>query len=126
MLIKTLALYSLVYIAGITSSMAVHQVIPSAGTAARFQSGTASGTPVVAGQIADRSLKSDRLPTKRQVNDNAPLEVPVQIAPHPKFKTDCKPPIDVLGRCFAAGRVNYKAGSTLVARTMSLPPEQSL
>jgi hypothetical protein len=110
MLIKTLALYSLVYIAGITSSMAVHQVIPSAGTAARFQSGTASGTPVVAGQIANRSLKSDRLPTNHQVNDNAPLEVPVQIAPHPKFKTDCKPPIDVLGRCFATAKVNYKLG----------------
>ena len=110
MFIKTLALYSLIYIAGITSSMAVHEVILSADTAARFQSGTGGGTPIFTRQIADRSLKSDRLPTKRQVNDNAPLQVPVQIAPHPKFKTDCKPPIDVLGRCFAAARVNYKVG----------------
>jgi hypothetical protein len=113
MLIKTVALYSLIYIAGITSSMAVHQVIPSAGTAARFQSGTGGGTPIFTRQIANRSVKSDRLPikqAKRQVNDKAPLQVPVQIAPNPKFKTDCKPPIDVLGRCFADAGVNYKVG----------------
>ena len=60
MLIKTLALYSLVYIAGITSSMAVHQVIPSAAT--RFQSAPGDGTPSVTRQIAKRSLKSDKLP----------------------------------------------------------------
>src|SRR4051794_4886628 len=81
MLIKTLALYSLVYIAGITSSMAVHQVIPSAGTAARVQSGTVSGTPLVTGQIANRSLKSDRLPIKRamhEVNDKSRLQGPLK------------------------------------------------
>ena len=111
MLIKTLAFYSLVYIAGITSSMAVHQVIPSAGTAAGFQSGTGGGIPIFTRQIANRSLKSDRLPikqAKRQVNDKAPLQVPAQIAPNPKVKTDCKPPIDVLGRCFAEARANKK------------------
>ena len=111
MLIKTLALYSLVYIAGITSSMAVHQVIPSAGTAARVQSGTVSGTPLVTGQIANRSLKSDRLPIKRamhEVNDKSRLQGPLKIARNPKFKTDCKPPIDVLGRCFAEARANQK------------------
>src|SRR3954453_725787 len=113
MLIKTLALYSLVYIAGITSSMAVHQVIPSAGTAARIQSSTASGTPLVTGQIANRSLKSDRLlikQPKHQVDDKVRSQRPVQITPNPKFKTDCKPPIDVLGRCFADARVSYKVG----------------
>jgi hypothetical protein len=47
MLIKTLALYSAINIAGITSSLAVHQVIPSAGTAARSQSGSAGGTPIL-------------------------------------------------------------------------------
>jgi hypothetical protein len=111
MLIKTLALYSLVYIAGITSSMAVHQVIPSAGTAARFQSGTGGGTPIFNGQIANRSLKSDRLPikqAKRQVNEKAPLQVPAQVAPNTKIKSDCKPPIDVVGRCFAGARANQK------------------
>ena len=111
MLIKTLALYSLVYVAGITSSMALHQVIPSAGTVAGFQSRTGGGTPIFTRQIANRSLKSDRLPikqAKRQVNDKAPLQVPAQIAPNPKVKTDCKPPIDVLGRCFAEARANQK------------------
>ena len=111
MLIKTLALYSVIYIAGITSSMAVHQVIPSAGTAARFQSGTGGGTRIFTRQSANRSVKSDRLPikqAKRQVNDKAPLQAPVQIAPNPKIKTECKPPIDVLGRCFAGARVDHK------------------
>jgi hypothetical protein len=107
-------LHSLTYIVGITSAMAVHQVIPSPGTAARFQSGTGGRTPIFTHQIANRSLKRDRLPIKQakpQVNDKAPVvQVPAQIAPNPKFKTDCKPPIDVVGRCFADARVNYTVG----------------
>src|SRR3954463_11637181 len=94
MLIKTLALYSLVYIAGITSSMAVHQVIPSAGTAARVQSGTVSGTPLVTGQIANRSLKSDRLPIKRamhEVNDKSRLQGPLKIARNPSKRIVSRP-----------------------------------
>jgi hypothetical protein len=113
MLIKTLALHSLTYIVGITSAMAVHQVIPSPGTAARFQWGTGGGTPIFTHQIANRSLKSDRLPirqAKSRADDSAPLQVPAQIAPNPKFKTGCKPPIDVVGRCFADARVNSKIG----------------
>jgi hypothetical protein len=80
--------------------MAVHQVMPS-DTAARFQSGT--GTTAIIAQ-PNRSIKSDRLPNKQakpQVNENAPVQVPAQITPNPKFKTYCKPPIDILGRCFA-------------------------
>jgi hypothetical protein len=90
----------------------VHEVILSPGTGPRFQSDTGGGTPMFARQIANRSLKSDRLPinqAKRQVDRDAPL-LQVPIAPNPQFKTDCKPPIDVLGRCFADARVNYKVG----------------
>jgi hypothetical protein len=105
MLIKTL--HSLTYLVGITSSVAV--IIPS-DTVARFQSDTGT-TAIITQQIVDRAIKSDRLPirqAKAQVNDKAPIQVPPQITPNPKFKTDCKPPIDILGRCFAEARVNHK------------------
>jgi hypothetical protein len=87
----------------------LHQVIPS-DTAVRLQSGTGT-TAIIAQQIANRSTKTDRLPimqAKPQVNDKAPVQVPAQITPNPKFKTDCKPLIDILGRCFADARVNHK------------------
>jgi hypothetical protein len=108
MLIKTLTLYSLTYLVGITSSVAVHQAIPS-DTAARFQSVTGT-TEMITQQIVNRSIKSDRLSieqAKLRVNDKTPIQVPAQITPNPKFKTDCKPPMDILGRCFADARVNH-------------------
>ncbi|MDE5454186.1 hypothetical protein GWE18_15295 [Bradyrhizobium sp. CSA112] len=111
MLIKPLTSHSFSYLVGITSAMAVHQVIPS-DAAARFQSGTET-TAIFTQQIANRSIKSDRLPLKQakpHFNDKAPIKVPAQIAPNLKFKTDCKPPIDVPGRCFAEARVNYEVG----------------
>ena len=109
MLIKTLTLHPLTCLVGIASSVALHQVIPS-DTAARFQSDTGT-TAITTQQIVNRAIKSDRLPIKQakpRVNDKAPIQVPAQITPNPKFKTDCKPPIDVLGRCFADVRVNHK------------------
>jgi hypothetical protein len=104
MLIKKLTLYSLVYIGGIASSVAMHDVISSAGTS---QSSAGVGTPMFNRQIANRSLKSDRLPinpAKRQVNDKEPLQAPL----NSKIGSACKPPIDVLGRCFADARANKK------------------
>lgn len=121
MLIKTLTLHSLTYLVGITSSMAVHQVIPSPDTAARFQSGT---TAIITQQIANRSIKSDRLLIKQakpQASDKAPVpEAPAQGVPNSKFKTDCKPPIDVPGRCFADARVNHKVAYAFVSIIASL------
>ena len=114
MLIKTLTLHSLSYLVGITSSIAVHQVIPS-DAAVRLQSGTGT-TAIITQQIANRSMKTDRLPimqAKPQVNDKAPVHVPAQITPNPKFKTDCKPPIDILGRCFADARVNHTVAQSV-------------
>jgi hypothetical protein len=109
MLIKTLTLHSLTYLVGITSSVAVHQVIPS-DTAARFQSDTGA-TAIITQEIVNSAIKSDRLPIKQakpQVHEKASIQVPARITPTPKFKTDCKPPIDILGRCFADARVNHK------------------
>ena len=110
MLIKTLTLHSLTYLVGITSSLAAYQVIPSSGTAAGFQSDTSTKVAIINRQIVNRTVKSDRLPVKQAVpeaNGKAPVQVPAHIAPNPKWKTDCKPPIDVLGRCFADLGVNH-------------------
>lgn len=106
MLIKTLTLHLLTYLVGITSSLAVHQV----STAAGFQSDTSTKVAIITRQIVNRTVKSDRLPVKQaepEANDKAPVQVPAHIAPNPKWKTDCKPPIDVLGRCFADLGVNH-------------------
>jgi hypothetical protein len=62
MLIKTLTLHLLTYLVGITSSLAVHQIIPSSGTAAGFQSDTITKVATITGQIVNRTVKSDRLP----------------------------------------------------------------
>jgi hypothetical protein len=109
MVIKALTLHSLTYLVGITSSLAVHQVIPSSGTGAGFQSDTATKVAIITRQIVNRTVKSDRLPVEQAepaAIGKAPVEVPAHIAPNPKWKTDCKPPIDVLGRCFAGLEVN--------------------
>jgi hypothetical protein len=110
MLIKTLTLHSLTYLVGITSSLAVHQVIPSSGTAAGFPSDTSTKVAtIITRQIVNRTVKSDRLSVKQaepEANGKAPVQVPARIASNPKLKTDCKPPIDVLGRCFADLGVN--------------------
>ncbi|MGA8898783.1 hypothetical protein, partial [Bradyrhizobium sp.] len=107
MLVKTFTWHSLAYIVGIASTIAVHQVVPSPGSPAGFQSGTTEAATTT-GQIANRSAKSDRLPIKEsnsQANDKAPL-LSVPNVPNRKLKGDCKPPIDVPGRCFADARAN--------------------
>ena len=108
MLIKIIALHSLTYLVGITSSIAAHQVI-SYEALERFQFGIGNAATLT----QPVAVKGDRLPLKQakpQFDDKAPTQVPAQIAPNLKFKTDCKPPIDVLGRCFATAKVNYKVG----------------
>ena len=109
MLIKTITLHSFTYLVGITTSMAMHQVIPS-DAAARLKSGTETAA-IFTQQIANRSIKGDRLPLNQEkphFNDETPIQVPAQIVPNLKFKTYCKPPIDVPGRCFAEAGVKYK------------------
>jgi len=107
MFIKTFTLHSLTYVVGIASTIAAHQVTPSPGSPAGFRSEAAMTT----GQIANRSAKADRLPIKEiksQANDKAPPKQSGQNAPNPNLKRDCKPPIDVIGRCFADAEVNHR------------------
>ncbi len=95
MLFKTLTLHSLIYIAGMTTAMAVHQAIPLPGLLVGPQS--------FREQAANRSGKSDRLPTV-QLKRRAPDKLPVRLQPRDLLKSGkavCKPPIDVPGRCFA-------------------------
>src|SRR5947209_16059673 len=103
MIIKTLTWHSLTYILGITSSVAMHQVIPSPHLAARFLP-DADAIATVTSQIANRPVKGDRLLIKQatpQLDDSGPLRVPAQIAPNGTFNAGCKSPVDVPGRCFA-------------------------
>ena len=104
MLFKTLTLHSLIYIAGMTTAMAVHQAIPLPDLSAGPQSSLE--------QTANRSGKSDRLPTV-QLKRRALDKVPVRLQPRDLFKSgkvDCKPPIDVPGRCFAEATPVQRTG----------------
>jgi hypothetical protein len=112
MFIKTFTLYSLTYIVGIASTIAAHQVAPSPASLAGFQSDRTE-TATTPGQVSNRSAKGDRLPIRElrfPTNDKAPQAPPKQSeqsAPNPNLKRDCKPPIDVIGRCFADAGVYH-------------------
>ena len=115
MRIKSLTLYSLPYVVSVASlAIAAHQVVPSLRTPL---SDTSTKSAIISGQVVNRSLKSDRLPIKQAVpraDDKGHTMVPAQIAPNQRIKTDCKPPIDVIGRCFAGSGLYhaYVMGST--------------
>lgn len=100
MRIETLTFYSLPYVVVIASSMALTQAIPLDALAG-FQPGSTK-VALSAGQIVNRLAKSDRLPVKRAQpsdTDEAPA----------RARARCKPPIDVLGRCFADLKTNQAA-----------------
>ena len=92
MRINSLTLYSLPYVVSVASlAIVAHQVVPSLRTPLLD---TSTKSAVISGQVVNRSLKSDRLPIKQTV--------PQANVPNRKIKNDCnKPPIDVIGRCFA-------------------------
>jgi hypothetical protein len=97
MLIKTLILHSLVV--AIASSIVANQ---SALRGSALQLGVSKEAGMFAGQTVNRAVKSERLPVKPaqpQANDKAPVRIPAH----------CKPPTDVLGRCFANLKVNSAA-----------------
>ena len=105
MRIKSVTLYSLPYVLGVASFLvAAHQVAPSL-TTLRALSDTSTKSAIISGQVVNRSLKSDRLPIKQAVpraDDERQIKLPGQIVPNRKINIDCnKPPIDVIGRCFA-------------------------
>ena len=100
MLIKTLTLHSL------TSISWASQVQWRCTRSFLRTQRHVSSPAMITQQVANHSTKGDRLPIKQAKPQ--PIQVPAQITPNLEFKTDCKPPIDILGRCFADVRVNYK------------------
>ena len=96
----TRTLYSFTCFVAITSSLAASQSIP--WDKAAYEPDISKGAITFTGHIVNRAGKGDRLPIKRaepDANDKAPLRMP----------TNCKPPTDVVGRCFANFRVNQTA-----------------
>ena len=93
MRMKNVILYSLPYVVGVASFLvAAHEVAPSLTL-----SDTSTRSAIIFDQVVNRSLKSDRLPIKQAVPQANII------------KNDCnKPPIDVVGRCFADARLFYK------------------
>lgn len=90
MIIKNHVLYSLPYVVGAISSVAMVPFI--------FYDGT---PPSV---IVNRSLKSDKLPIHHTISPARRIEQPVHIEPNREIKTKCGYPApSVDGRCFAKG-----------------------
>jgi hypothetical protein len=65
-------------------------------TSTKFLSSAPAKTVTVFDQSPNRALKKDRLPI---VQEKAKADI--KPSPNQKLETDCKPPIDVRGRCFA-------------------------
>ena len=89
------------YLVSIASPvLAASQVAPSMNAVLSNESARSA----IADQVVNRSLKTDRLPIG-QVGPETDLreyfKVPDRLVPNKKNDTDCKPPIDVRGRCFA-------------------------
>ena len=84
-----------------SSLLAAIQIAPSMNAILSKESARSAITSY---QVVNRSLKRDRLPI-RQVGSETDLreylKVPDRLVPNQKDDTDCKPPIDVRGRCFA-------------------------
>jgi hypothetical protein len=103
--IKTLASHSLPYIASVaTSIVAAQNIAPLAGTAFDFQKDSSVGNASFSGNVVNRSLKGDRLPIRQappRADDKGSMRAPTQTTPSQKLKSRCKPPIDVIGGCFA-------------------------
>jgi hypothetical protein len=98
--IKLATLYVLPYVVSIASSLlAANEVAPV------VMNVVVSGTSAtISQQVVNRSPKTDQLPTRQMRPENDVKEyfkVPAQVPIHRKTDSDCSPPIDVRGRCFA-------------------------
>lgn len=91
------------YLVSIASPLfAAHQIAPSMNAVLSNENAKSA---IISRQVVNRPLKSDRLPI-RQVTPASELlrehfKPPAQLMPNRKNDTNCKPPIDVRGRCFA-------------------------
>jgi hypothetical protein len=110
--IKAVTLHSLPYIVGVTSSLVAGQyVVSSPSTAFAFWSGASNKTEIFSTQAVNRSLKSSRLPIKQAAPEAQVKELvkaPKILAPNPKLETNCRPYIDVPGRCFAGAKPDHE------------------
>jgi hypothetical protein len=115
MIIKGLALYTALYIAGAASSIvAVHQLVPARQAVLPTLSGSAAGFGGFSGQVVNRAGKGDRLPIRHPMsrsNGRNRLEAPARGVPNAKPGVRCAySPADVTGRCFAdASRASHQA-----------------
>lgn len=83
------------YLASIaTSLLAANQVAPIG-----MQDGRAKNT-ILSEKVVNRPLKTDRLPI-RQVTPQTDVQERLKAPAIPKAGTDCKPPVEIPGRCFA-------------------------
>ncbi|MEK9280387.1 hypothetical protein MTR72_12155 [Bradyrhizobium sp. ISRA442] len=67
-----------------------------------YQADISAKAAIVVDQVANRAVKGDRLPAMRAL----PNRQNGLLAPKSRFDANCKPPIDVVGRCFADARLN--------------------
>ena len=84
-----------------SSLLAAIQIAPSTNV---ILSNESARSAITSYQVVNRSLKRDRLPIGQvgsETNLREYFKVPDRLVPHQKNDTDCKPPIDVRGRCFA-------------------------
>ena len=94
--VKFATLYLLPYVV-----IGVHEVAPTVNVALSDRSAKSA---IISEQVVNRSLKRDRLPIRQvapETDVREHFKVPAGLAPNQKNDTDCKPPIDVRGRCFA-------------------------
>ena len=94
--VKLATLYLLPYVV-----IGVHEVAPTVNVALSDKS---AKSVIISEQVVNRSLKRDRLPIRQvapETDVREHFKVPARLAPNQKNDTDCKPPIDVRGRCFA-------------------------
>ncbi len=85
MRIKTLASYFLTCIVTLAALIGAQQAFS-------LQADVSAKVSIFVDQVANRAVKGDRLPTVRALPNDA----------------RCKPPIDVVGRCFADAKLNER------------------
>jgi hypothetical protein len=70
--------------------------------ASSYQADVSAKAAIFADQVTNRAAKGDRLPTMRAL----PNAQNGSLVPRSRSDANCKPPIDVVGRCFADARLN--------------------
>ncbi len=104
MFIKALNLHSLLYVATIAIS-----IVAAPGAAFGLWLDAGDKTKIFSTQVVNRSLKSSKLPIKQtspHANIKELAKVPAKVAP--KGERDCRPRVDVRGRCFADAKTNRR------------------